>query len=86
MLLHGNERKSRTISHRLYAGTEQAGFASVSLFGDLEGGALRPERPVVGGCGREIDNDYHSFHPSSFAPTSLRLQLGKILPHIVLEP
>jgi len=37
MLLHGNERKSHTISHRLYAGTEQAGFASVSLFGGLEG-------------------------------------------------
>jgi hypothetical protein len=36
-MLHGNECKSHTISHRLYAGTEQAGFVSVSLFGGLEG-------------------------------------------------
>jgi SAM-dependent methyltransferase len=43
ILLHGSERKTYTISHRLYAGTElasllrQAGFTSVALFGGLEG-------------------------------------------------
>ena len=42
-LLRGGERKTYTVSHRLYAGTElasllrQAGFASVALFGGLEG-------------------------------------------------
>jgi len=42
-LLQGNKRKAYTISHRLYAGTElasllhQAGFASVALFGGLDG-------------------------------------------------
>lgn len=42
-LLRRGERKSYTISHRLYAGTElatllrQAGFASVALFGGLDG-------------------------------------------------
>jgi SAM-dependent methyltransferase len=43
MLLHGSERKTYTVSHRLYAGTElasllrQAGFSSVALFGGLDG-------------------------------------------------
>jgi SAM-dependent methyltransferase len=43
ILLRGSERKSYTLSHRLYAGTElasllqQAGFTSVALFGGLEG-------------------------------------------------
>jgi len=43
ILLCGSERKSYTLSHRLYAGTElasllqQAGFTSVALFGGLEG-------------------------------------------------
>jgi SAM-dependent methyltransferase len=42
-LLRKGERKTYTVSHRLYAGTElasllrQAGFASVALFGGLEG-------------------------------------------------
>ncbi len=43
ILLRGTDRKTSTISHRLYAGTEmasllrQAGFASVTLFGGLDG-------------------------------------------------
>ena len=43
ILLHGSERKTYSVSHRLYAGTElasllrQAGFTSVALFGGLEG-------------------------------------------------
>jgi SAM-dependent methyltransferase len=42
-LLRGSERQAYTFSHRLYAGTElvsllrQAGFASVALFGGLDG-------------------------------------------------
>jgi SAM-dependent methyltransferase len=55
ILIKGGERKEFTLSHRLYAGSElaallkQAGFAAVTLYGDLSGAPYnhRAERLVA---------------------------------------